>query len=77
MPVIRLHPREVLPELTQRPIGSPDHAIVWGLSMASDGDFFLALDKRNHHLWLHRYQTPGIAVLRAQINSAHSESRGR
>ena len=45
-PVIRLHQKEVLPELTPRLIGSPDHAIVWGLSVAPDGDFFLALDTR-------------------------------
>jgi len=33
---------------TTRPHGQPDritgHAIIWGLSMASDGDFFVALD---------------------------------
>ena len=44
LPVIRLHDKEVLPALTQGLIGSPDQAIVWGRSMAPDGDFFLALD---------------------------------
>jgi len=39
---------------TTRPHGQPDritgHAIIWGLSMASDGDFFVALDSMRHIL---------------------------
>jgi hypothetical protein len=44
VPVIRLQRKEVLPNLRWRLIGSPGHAFDWGLSVAPNGDFFLALD---------------------------------
>jgi hypothetical protein len=38
--------KEASPHLTDSQTGSSGHAIIWGLSMASDGDFFVALDNR-------------------------------
>ena len=67
----------MLPDSTQRLIGSPGHAIVWGLSMAPDGDFFVALDNsKKVPLTRYPFERVRTSILELDPRSGHQVPDG-